>query len=78
MCARPGRFSWIPVEADANLWGSDWLSSLSEGKLSPDSTLCGACAATRLTRSFEQRGLYFECIVPPRDGDGSLFGTEFY
>ena len=78
LCAETGRFAWIPVDADANLWGSDWISSLREGTLTPDSTLCGSCAARRLTRTFEQRGLYFEGIVPPRDGDGTLFCTELY
>lgn len=78
VCAGPGRFAWIPVDADANLWGSDWISSLNEKTLSPDRTLCGACVAQRLTQTFERRGLYFEGIVPPRDGDGALFCTEFY
>jgi hypothetical protein len=73
-----GRFLWVPVEADANLWTEDWLARLHDGALSPTDTLCGRCAASRLTRSFEERGLCLEAIVPPGRGDGMLLGSEFY
>ena len=75
-CALPGKFLWVPVEPDANLWGDDWIAGLMDGTLSPDGTLCGPCAARRLSRSIEERGLQFEAIVPPRASDGVLFGTE--
>lgn len=70
-CGQGGRYLWVPADNDANLWGEDWLAALADGTLSPEGTLCGRCAATRLTRSIEERGLCFEAIVPPAgDGDG--------
>jgi len=75
-CGQHGRFLWVPVDSDANLWPDDWLASLEAGDLAPADTLCCACAATRLARSIEERGLFYEAIVPPRGGDGVLFGSE--
>ncbi|HET6372714.1 MAG TPA: hypothetical protein VFG76_05370, partial [Candidatus Polarisedimenticolia bacterium] len=75
-CAAAGRFRWIPVEADAYFWPEDLLSGLSRGEIVPSDALCGACAAARLTRSLEERGLYLDAIVPPRGGDGVLLGSE--
>jgi hypothetical protein len=75
-CGGAGRFLWIPVESDANLWGDDWLPGLMAGTLSAGASLCGACAARRLMRSIEERGLYYDAIVPPRGGDGALCGCE--
>ena len=75
-CDGPGRFLWVPVAPDANLWGDDWIAGLMDGTLSPGGTLCGLCAARRLSRSIEERGLQFEAVVPPRGSDGVLFGTE--
>jgi len=75
-CDGASRFAWIPVEADACLWPEDWLTWVARGELAPAASLCGACAARRLSRSIEERGLWFEAIVPPRAGDGVLFGDE--
>ncbi len=75
-CASAARFVWVPVEADACLWPEDWLASAARGDLFAAESLCGACAAARLTRSIEERGLWFEAIVPPRGGEGVMFGDE--
>lgn len=75
-CELPGRFLWVPVESDANLWPDDCLAALERGDLAPTETLCGSCAAGRLARSIEERGLFYEAIVPPRGGDGVMFGSE--
>jgi len=75
-CDSRARFAWIPVEPDAALWPEDWLVLAARGDLSPSASLCGTCAATRLMRTIEQRGLWFEAIVPPRGADGVLFGDE--
>ena len=76
-CPGTARFAWVPVVADANLWGEDWLARLGDGSLAVESLLCPACAVRQLMRSLEERGLYFEAIVPPRGGDGALFCDEF-
>lgn len=76
-CRGTGRFLWVPVELDANLWSTDWLPMLAEGALTPTATLCGRCAAGRLVRTLEQRGLTCEVVVPPRGAvDGAMFGSE--
>lgn len=75
-CDGPAHFLWVPVEEDANLWPGDWLAGLADGSLIPAESLCGACAARRLMRSIEKRGLYFDAIVPPRDVDGIFCGWE--
>jgi len=75
-CGQPGRFAWIPAERDANLWSTDWLAGLADATLAWSQSLCGACAAARLSRSIEERGLYFEAIVPPEQADGFLCGAE--
>lgn len=76
-CGAAGHFLWVPVELDANLWSTDWLPMLAEGSLTPTETLCGPCAAGRMVRSLEQRGLVCEALVPPRgDADGTMFGSE--
>ena len=76
-CGETGRFLWVPVAIDANLWSADWLPMLADGTLVAGETLCGSCAASRLVRSLEQRGLVCEALVPPRgDRDGAMFGTE--
>jgi hypothetical protein len=75
-CDNAAHFIWVPVEADANLWPGDWLAGLADGSLAPAGSLCGGCAARRLMRSIEKRGLYFDAIVPPRDVDGIFCGWE--
>ena len=76
-CGTTGRFRWVPGERDANLWSADWSPMLAEGILAPAGTLCGPCAAGRMVRSLEQRGLVCEALVPPRgDADGAMFGAE--
>lgn len=75
-CNQPAHFIWVPVEADANLWPGDWLAGLADGSLVAADTLCGGCAARRLMRSIESRGLYFDAIIPPREVDGVLCGWE--
>ena len=71
-CGAAGRFIWVPSEPDANLWGDEWVAALQSGELTATDALCGACAARRLMRTIEQRGLYFEAIILPLDGDGAL------
>jgi hypothetical protein len=79
-CGGEGRYLWIAVERDANLWAGDWLAGLADGTLAPSDTLCGRCAAARLVGAMEERGLQFEAIVPPRDApagaDGAIFCSE--
>ncbi len=75
-CDQPGRFLWVPVERDANLWLEDWLPCLAQGRLTPGETLCGRCTARRLGQTLEERGLFFDAIVPPRHGDGIFCGSE--
>lgn len=79
-CGGAGRYLWVSVAPDANLWAGDWLACLADGTLAPSDTLCGRCAAVRLVKSMEDRGLCFEAIVPPRGvssgADGAIYGSE--
>ena len=76
-CGLDGRFLWVPIERDANLWSGDWLPMLAEGALVPESTLCGPCAAVAIVRSLEHRGLICEAVIPPRgEADGMMSGAE--
>jgi hypothetical protein len=75
-CSRPARFLWIPASPDACLWGGEWLEGLRDGTLVPAGTLCGACAALRLARSIDERGLYYDAIVPPGRHDGVMLCTD--
>jgi hypothetical protein len=76
-CSEKGRFVWVVSPRDANLWNEDWLVSLTEGALKVSATLCAGCAASRLARSIENRGLYFEAIVPPSGSeDGVMLGSS--
>lgn len=75
-CARPARFLWIPASPDACLWGGEWLEGLRDGTLVPAGALCGACAAQRLARSIDERGLYYDAIVPPGRHDGVMVCTD--
>jgi hypothetical protein len=79
-CGDPGRYLWIPVDHDANMWADDWLARLADGTLAPSDSLCGSCAAGRVVASMEERGLFFEAIVAPHGTsplpDGVMFGSE--
>ena len=70
------RIIWVPSEREACLWDIDWLAALRDGSLAPAGSLCGGCAAGRLMRSIEERGLYFESITLPDATDGVILGTE--
>jgi hypothetical protein len=75
-CSKPARFLWIPASPDACLWGGEWLEGLRDGSLVPAGLLCGACAALRLARSIDDRGLYYDAIVPPGPHDGVMLCTD--
>ena len=76
-CGAAGRFLWVPVDHDAGLWGDDWLPALATRELTARDPLCGRCAAARLARTLEERGLTFEAIIPARGtGDGLMCGVE--
>jgi hypothetical protein len=75
-CGAGSHFVWVGVEPDANLWEEDLLPGLQRGELAASDPLCGRCAARRLMRSIEQRGLYFEGITVPAGADGLLRCAE--
>jgi len=76
-CGEEGRFLWVPVDHDAGLWGDDWLPALATGELKARDPLCGRCAAARLARTLEERGLTFEAVIPARGaGDGLMCAIE--
>ena len=64
-CSEKGQFAWVASTRDANLWDEDWLDALDDGSIEATGTMCSTCAAARITRSIETRGLYFEAIFPP-------------
>ena len=75
-CGAGSHFVWVGVEPDANLWEQDLLPALQDGELAASDPLCGRCAARRLMRSIEQRGLYFEGITVPAGADGLMRCAE--
>ena len=76
-CGTEARFLWVPVDPDAGLWGDDWLPALATGELKARDPLCGRCAAARLARTLEERGLTFEAVIPARGaGDGLMCALE--
>ena len=75
-CSSPARFLWIPASPDACLWGGEWLEGLRDGSLVPSGMFCGTCAASRLARSIDERGLYYDAIVPPGIHDGVMLATD--